>query len=128
MLGTSYHRDIYKGFGAMAEIGFDATFDGRRNVLIATDFASLDPHMGIEIDYKRIVFLRAGVNNIQEARTFDNKKEMTWQPNIGVGFHFWKLTLDYAFTDIGDKSVAYYSHVFSLRMAISKPTATASKL
>ena len=128
MLGTSYHRDIFKGFGAMAEIGFDATFDGQRNVLLGSDFVSLDPHMGVELDYKRIVFLRAGVNNIQEARTFDNKKEMTWQPNIGVGFHFWKLTLDYAFTDIGDNSVALYSHVFSLRMAISKPTENASKL
>lgn len=128
LLGTSYHRHIYKGFGALAEIGVDATFDGKRNVLLRTDFASFDPHLGLELDYKKIVFLRAGVNNIQEARTFNSTKEISWQPNIGVGFHFWRLTLDYAFTDIGDNSVALYSHVFSLRMGISKPKLTASKL
>ena len=128
MLGTSYKRHIYKGFSAMAELGLDATFDGKRNVLIRTDFMSLDPHLGLELDYKNIVFVRGGVNNIQEARTFNNEKEMTWQPNIGVGIHFWKLTLDYAFTDVGDASVALYSHVFSLRMAISKPSASVSKL
>ncbi len=128
ILGSSYHRHIYKGFSAMAELGLDATFDGRRNVLIKTDFMSMDPHMGLELDYKKIVFLRAGVNNIQEARTFDNKKEMTWQPNIGVGIHFWKLTLDYAFTDVGDASVALYSHVFSLRLAISRPVQESTRL
>ena len=122
LLGTAYHRPIYKDFSAMLELGLDATFDGKRNVLIKTDFMSMDPHIGLELDYKKIVFLRAGVNNIQEARTFDHKKEMTWQPNIGLGIHFWKLTLDYAFTDIGGTSVALYSHVFSLRLAISKPT------
>jgi hypothetical protein len=72
--------------------------------------------------------VRAGVNNIQEARTFDNKKETTWQPNIGVGIHFWKLHIDYAFTDIGDNSVALYSHVFSLRLAISKPKKSATSI
>ncbi len=128
LLGSSYHRPIYNGFSAMVELGIDATFDGRRNVLIKTDFMSMDPHMGLELDYKKIVFLRAGVNNIQEARTFDNKKEMTWQPNIGVGIHFWKLTLDYAFTDVGDASVALYSHVFSLRLAVSKPAAQSTRL
>ncbi len=121
LLGVSYHHQIYKEIGGMAEIGIDATFDGKRNVLIRTDFMSMDPHIGIELNYKKIVFLRTGVNNIQEARTFDNKKEMTWQPNVGVGIHFWKLTLDYAFTNIGDVSVALYSHIFSLRLAVSKP-------
>jgi len=127
LLGASYRHHIYKGIAGMVEFGVDATFDGKRNVLIRTNFMSMDPHIGMELDYKKIVFLRAGVNNIQEARTFDHEKEMTWQPNIGVGIHFWKLTLDYAFTDIGGTSVALYSHVFSLNLAISKPTETIKK-
>lgn len=121
LLGASYRREIYKGISAMAELGIDATFDGKRNVLIKTNFMSMDPHLGLELDYKKIIFLRAGVNNIQESRTFENKKETTWQPNLGVGLHFWKLDLDYAFTNVGDASVSLYSHVFSLRIAISKP-------
>lgn len=123
MLGAAYHRHIYKGIGAMVEFGADATFDGKRNVLIKSDFASVDPHLGLELDYKKIVFLRGGVNNIQEMKkTFDTDKEMTFQPNLGVGFHFWKLTVDYAFTNIGDASTTLYTHVFSLRLAINKAT------
>ena len=128
LVGAAYGHHIYKGISAMAELGIDFTFDGLRNVAVKSDYMSMDPHIGIELDYKKIVFLRAGVNNIQEAKTFNSEKEVTWQPNIGVGFHFWKLTLDYAFTDIGDQSVALYSHVFSLRMAISKPKISATRL
>jgi len=128
LLGTSYSRHIYKGFSAMAELGADATFDGKRNVLIKSDFMSIDPHIGLELDYLKIVFLRAGVNNIQEARTFNNVSETTWQPNVGVGIHFWRLNIDYAFTNIGDKSVSLYSHVFSLRLAVSKPKESLTKI
>ena len=127
LFGAAYHHEVYKGISVLGEVGLDATFDGRRNVLIKTNFMSMDPHVGLEIDYKKIVFLRTGINNIQEARSFGHETEMTLQPNIGVGIHFWKLTLDYAFTDIGDASVALYSHVFSLRLAISKPTETTKK-
>ncbi len=121
LLGIAYSRPIYKNINGQAELGLDATFDGARNVLIHSDFMSIDPHIGLELDYRKIVFVRAGVNNIQEARTFDSKKELTWQPNIGVGLHFWQLYLDYAFTNLGNASVALYSHVFSLRLALDKP-------
>ncbi len=120
VIGASYYRNIYKDIGALIELGVDATFDGKRNVLIKSDFASLDPHVGLELNYKKRIFLRGGVNNIQEAREFD-KTYTSWQPNIGVGVRFWKLHLDYAFTDIGDASVALFSHVVSLRMAVAKP-------
>ena len=128
IVGAAYGHHIYKGVSAKGELGIDFTFDGLRNVAVKSDYMSMDPHFGLEIDYKKIVFLRAGVNNIQEAKTFNSVKEVTWQPNIGVGFHFWKLTLDYAFTDIGDQSVALYSHVFSLRLAISKPKVSATRM
>ncbi len=119
MLGAAYSKNIYKYFNATVELGIDATTDGKRNVLLKTEVASFDPHLGIELDYKKIVFLRAGINNIQEARNF-GKKETIVQPNIGLGLHFWRLTIDYALTNVGDSK--FYSHVFSLRLAISKPS------
>ena len=45
---------------------------------------------------------------------------MTFQPNVGLGVGFKSFSLDYAFTDMGDQSVALYSHVISLRLHINK--------
>ena len=41
--------------------------------------------------------------------------------NIGIGVGFKGINIDYAFTDIGDASVALYSHVFSLRFKLNDP-------
>ena len=106
----------------MGEADLDWTFDGKRNVLIKTDLLSIDPHLGFELNTKNIVFVRAGIGNIQQEIDFDNKKHMTLQPNMGLGIKLKKITLDYAMTDIGDVSVALYSHVFSLRFDITKKT------
>jgi hypothetical protein len=44
------------------------------------------------------------------------------QPNIGVGVTYKIFTLDYALTDIGDRSTALYSNIFSLKIDfIPKP-------
>ncbi|MBN2667846.1 MAG: PorV/PorQ family protein [Bacteroidales bacterium] len=118
MLGAAYKFGLPYNIGVTPEIGLDATFDGKRHVLIRTNFISIDPHIGIEADYKKIIFLRFGVNNMQEAKTFDNDNAFTWQPNMGVGVKIWQLNLDYAFTNIGNTSVALYSHVLSLRLSI----------
>ena len=121
LLGAGYRKTFYKNWGLLAELGLDFSFDGKRNVPIRSNFASIDPHMGLEMDYKRIVFLRMGVNNIQQARNFFGEKETYWQPNLGLGIHFWKLTIDYAITNIGNVSTSLYTHIFSLRLAINKP-------
>ena len=121
LLGAGYRKTFYKNWGLLAELGLDFSFDGKRNVPIRSNFASIDPHMGLEMDYKRIVFLRMGVNNIQQARNFFGEKETYWQPNLGLGIHFWRLTIDYAITNIGNVSTSLYTHIFSLRLAINKP-------
>jgi len=51
----------------------------------------------------------------------DLTEALTLQPNIGIGVGFKEIKIDYAFTDIGDASVALYSHVFSLRFSLSDP-------
>ena len=44
----------------------------------------------------------------------------TSQFNFGVGLNYKLFTLDYALTDIGDRSIALYSHIFSLKISIDK--------
>ncbi len=105
-------------FTLLAEVDLDATFDGKRNVLLKSSFASVDPHLGLEAGYRNLVFLRAGVGNIQQEMSIDGKKQTTFQPNIGLGLHLGNVFIDYALSDVGNASAALYSNVFSLKLAI----------
>jgi len=120
ILGVSRDFIIYNKFKALAEIDLDFTFDGQRHVLIEGDPISIDPHIGIEINYKQLAFIRFGVGNIQRIEEFDHKESMTFQPNFGIGIQFKGVSIDYALTDIGDQSIALYSNVFSLRYSFDR--------
>ena len=114
IIGTAYRYEFAKKFSALGEINIDISTDGKRNVLIKGDPFSIDPHMGVEFDYNRLVFVRAGVGNIQNEFAIDGIKSTTIQPNMGLGIKYKSFTIDYALTDIGNVSAAGYSHVFSL--------------
>lgn len=110
-----------KGFNGTFALGMDFTFDGKRNTLIKSNILSLDPHIGMEFDYKRIVFLRFGLGNFQSEPDFYNKTKTTLQINLGVGVCIKNIvTIDYAFTDLGNLSIAQYSHIVSLKLALNK--------
>jgi hypothetical protein len=118
-LGFGRDFDLGKGFTAMTTIDIDCPFDGKRNALLSTKLVGFDPHLGLEFGYKNIVFLRAGVGNLQNEKNIEGKKKLTCQINGGVGFTIKKIiTIDYAFTDLGDISIALYSHVFSLKVGL----------
>ncbi len=119
VLGAAYKRDLNK-FSIMGEINATLTTDGQRNVLISADPVSVDPVIGIEAAYLNLIFLRAGIGNIQKIKTFKGTEEYSIQPNLGVGLKLGNFFLDYAITDIGNQSEALYSNVFSLRFSIFK--------
>ncbi|MDN5292254.1 MAG: hypothetical protein PWQ06_2493 [Anaerophaga sp.] len=114
LIGGGYKYDFNQNFSAYPELGFVITTDGKRNTLIKTNLISIDPSFGLEFSYKEIVFIRAGVNNFQQIPEFDNSVSLNWQPNIGIGVNLFGIKLDYAFTDIGNQSIALYSNIFSL--------------
>jgi hypothetical protein len=111
---------IGKSFTYLAELDADLTTDGKRNVLLVGDPISIDPHFGMELGFKNIIFVRAGVGNLQKVTEITGKEVLTVQPNIGLGVKLKGISLDYALTDIGDASVALYSNVFSLRFNLNK--------
>jgi hypothetical protein len=80
---------------------------------------SIDPAVGFEFGYTKIVFLRAGVGNFQNVQQIDNTEKIGFQPNIGLGFRYKGFQIDYALTDIGDQSEALYSNIFSLKVDLS---------
>jgi len=120
LLGASRKFDLTKKISLLAELDADATFDGKRNVLIKSKAISLDPHLGLEAGYMNMIYLRAGIGNYQTYTDAIGKKVKTFQPNIGVGVRIKSVYIDYALTDIGDQSVALYSNVFSLKVDINK--------
>jgi hypothetical protein len=120
ILGVARDFLIYKKFKGMAELNVDFTFDKQRHVLIEGDPVSIDPHLGIEINYNRLAFIRFGVGNFQRVVEYEDKESMTFQPNMGIGIQFKGVSIDYALTDIGDNSLAIYSNVFSIRYSFDR--------
>ena len=114
ILGAGYKMDFGKKLGLLAELDMTMFFDGKRNVLLQGSAFSYDPALGLELNYGKFVFLRAGINNFQKDTNIDGSDFWTLQPNMGIGLKIYKLRLDYAFTDIGDNSNQTYSHVISL--------------
>ena len=121
LLGVARKIVVKDKFSILPELDFDITFDGKRNTLIKTGFASIDPHLGIELGYNDLVFLRGGIGYLQYEMDVTGKEALSVQPNIGIGVKIKRIALDYALTDLGDASVALYSNIFSLKFALVKP-------
>ena len=109
-----FHYD----YSLVAAFDLNVRFE-QNNDIISTSAASVNPALGFEFGYTSLVFLRAGAGNFQNELQIDNSENLTFQPNFGVGFKYRGIQLDYAFTDIGDQSVALYSNVFSLKLDFS---------
>jgi hypothetical protein len=117
ILGAGREFNIKK-ISLLAEINALMTTDGRRNVLVSANPVSIDPGLGLEASYNKVIFLRMGVGNFQRVKNFDGSDAMTFQPNIGLGLRIKNLQLDYALSDIGNVSDVLYSNVFSLKLDI----------
>lgn len=120
IMGIAYKRIIQKKIGVLAEIDLDVTTDGKRNTLISTKLLSIDPHLGIEASYNDMVFVRAGIENIQkEPKGYKRKMTYTLQPNIGLGIKYKHVRIDYALSNLGNLSMGGYSHIISLGYAMN---------
>jgi hypothetical protein len=120
LLGVARKFDLSSKISLLAESNLDATFDGKRNVLIKSKAVSIDPHVGLELGYLNMLFVRGGIGNYQSYTDALHKRITTIQPNIGVGVRIKSFYLDYAFTNFGNQSVALYSNVFSIKVDINK--------
>lgn len=112
-LGIAKDWRLSRFMNLLSEVNFNIRF-AETNDLIATTFASIDPSIGFQIDYDKLVFFRAGIGNFQYISEFDNSQSVTLQPNFGVGFNYRGITVDYALTNIGSVGNALYSNIFSI--------------
>ena len=117
-LGMSKKFEFHNETSLLASGNLNMQFT-KTNDILATDFVSIDPALGFEYGYTDLVFLRAGIGNFQNLTQLDGSKKIGFQPNIGLGFKYKGIQVDYALTDLGDQSAALYSNVFSVKVDLS---------
>lgn len=117
-LGVAKTFVINDKFDVLATAQLNTEFY-QTQALINTKGLSIQPSVGFEVGYSDIVFVRGGLGNFQNELQIDGTENLTFQPNIGLGFKYKGIAIDYALTDIGDQSAAIYSNIFSLRLDLS---------
>lgn len=114
-LGVARKFVFHYDFSLLTEVDLNFRF-AETNDVFSSSFTSMTPAAGLEFGYIEMVFVRAGVGNFQNTVELDGNDSVAFQPNIGVGFNYKGIQVDYALTDIGDQSAALYSNVFSLKL------------
>ncbi len=117
-LGIAKKFEINYDYSLLTAVNLNMQF-ARTNAVIASDAVSIDPAIGFEFGYTDLVFLRAGVGNFQNVAQLDGSSKVNFQPNIGLGFKYKGIQVDYALTDLGDQSAALYSNIFSVKVDLS---------
>lgn len=114
-LGISKKFEFHNEMTLLAATNLNMRFE-RTNDIISTKAVSIDPAIGFELGYIDLVFLRAGAGNFQNVLQIDGSEKVNFQPNIGLGFKYKGIQIDYALTDLGDQSAALYSNIFSVKV------------
>lgn len=117
-LGISKKFKLNNETSLLAATNLNMRFD-RTNDLISSDGLSIEPALGFELGYTDLVFLRAGLGNFQNSQQLDGKSKVGFQPNVGLGFQYKGIQVDYALTDLGNQSAALYSNIFSVKVDLS---------
>lgn len=122
VLAAAYETPLSNKVDLTVEVDAGMATDGQRNVLISSKAFNIDPRLGFELSYQRMVYLRGGVGNFQRLKNEDdpNKKDLNFQPNMGLGLKLGRLSIDYALTNIGNVSQVLYSNIFSLKLDMKK--------
>nr|WP_315176722.1 PorV/PorQ family protein [uncultured Flavobacterium sp.] len=118
-LGISKKFVFHYDYSLLAAANLNMRFT-KTNDIIATDFVSIDPALGFELGYTDLVFLRAGVGNFQKVTQLDASEKTNFQPNIGLGFQYKGIQIDYALTNLGNQGVALYSNIFSVKVDLGQ--------
>ena len=117
-IGIAKKFEFHYDYSLLAAVNLNMQF-AQTNDIISTNTLSIDPALGLEFGYTNLVFIRAGVGNFQNVEQIDSSRKVNFQPNIGLGFKYKGIQVDYALTDLGDQSAALYSNIFSVKIDLS---------
>jgi hypothetical protein len=117
-LGLSKKFEFHNEMSLLAAANLNMQFQ-QTNDIISTDVVSISPAVGFEWGYNNLAFVRVGAGNFQKTLQLDGNEKTSFQPNIGLGFQYKGISVDYALTDLGNQSSALYSNVFSVKVDLS---------
>ncbi len=117
-LGVAKKYVFHNEMSLLTAVNLNMQFQ-QTNDIISTSAVSITPALGFECGYNELAFLRVGVGNFQKTLQIDGSDKVGFQPNIGLGFQYKGIAVDYALTDLGNQSAALYSNVFSLKVDLS---------
>lgn len=120
VLGAAHSFTLGSKLNLLAEVDLENTFDGKRNTVIASDTWSADPRVGVELGYAQVVYLRGGINMMQYITDENGARQLTMQPNLGLGVRIKSFHLDYALSRIAQGDDQLFSNIFSLRFDLFK--------
>ncbi|MGH2569455.1 MAG: PorV/PorQ family protein [Bacteroidota bacterium] len=104
-VGSAYFIELFDGRFAPA-FDVDIRFENRRFATTANlGPISLDPHVGLEFDYKKLVALRAGYSDIK-------------QITFGAGVRLKSLDVDYSYAQFGATNDLGNTHRISIRFVL----------
>lgn len=106
-LGAAYAFEIFSG-RLTPVVGADVRFENRRFSAAAhVGPVSIDPQAGLEFDYKNVVAVRGGYNEIGNF-------------TIGAGIHLRKMDIDYSFAKFDAAEQLGNTHRISLRLTLEE--------
>ncbi|WP_225541990.1 putative type IX sorting system protein PorV2 [Empedobacter stercoris] len=117
--GVGKRFDFNDRWSMLGEADLNIEFQ-QTNAAISGKGFSISPQVGVELGYDDMVFVRGGLNNLQKIEQFDGKQKTQIQPNVGVGFKYKGISIDYALTNFGDSGIGLYSNIFSVRFEMDK--------
>lgn len=112
----AFSRDLT--FTPEAGINVDFT---KTAALVSSDFASVSPYAGAELNYQDLIFVRAGISRFQNVSDIESlQRKVSFQPGAGVGVKYKGITLDYALTNSGIGGSNFFSSFFSLKLDMER--------
>ena len=112
-MGVAKEFRVGRFLNLLSEVNLNVRFE-QSNDIFSSELGSIDPAVGFQLDYDKLVYLRLGVGNFQYITQFDDGKSLSVQPNFGVGFNYRGIQVDYALTNIGSVGNALFSNIFSI--------------
>jgi hypothetical protein len=113
--GISRKFDLHYDNYLRPEIDLNMRFTKTHDIF-SSDFVSINPAIGVAFTYHDFAFARIGLGNFQYESTFTGQNQLTMQPNVGIGFTYRGIYVDYALTNIGGQDSVMYSNVFSIKI------------
>ncbi len=94
-------------------------FEGRGSGIINTPLFNSSPQIGLEADYKKIIFIRMGAYNFQRLPYYRNgtySTKINFFPSLGIGLKYKTVELDYSFGNFYNPGFGLSTHFFSIRI------------